>query len=212
MAETNTAQNNQLNSTIRRLEKENKTLNERLELSSKSMMSEQGGLEKKIERVQEERDRLKEDIETIKVDRDRKLDEMRRQYEREKDIIKQKNNDLQNKAKNVDGKQTDLILQHETNRAKWDQEKSFLLSAKEDAIAEQKSIQRKNDNLLKEIERLKEQNKRNTWKYNKPMNMGKMETDNKMLYGVGSSVLNRLNLGGAGQGLQKPDGGNVNSS
>jgi|TARA_B110000305_G_C19366356_1_gene602134 predicted nuclease with TOPRIM domain len=40
MAETNTAQNNQLNSTIRRLEKENKTLNERLELSSKSMMSE----------------------------------------------------------------------------------------------------------------------------------------------------------------------------
>lgn len=41
--------------------------------------------------------------------------------------------------------------------------------------------------------------------------MGKMETDNKMLYGVGSSVLNRLNLGGAGQGLSKPDG-NVTSS
>jgi len=37
------------------------------------------------------------------------------------------------------------------------------------------------------------------------MNVGKMETDNKMLYGVGSSVLNRLNLGGAGQGLSKPD-------
>lgn len=104
-----------------------------------------------------------------------------------------------------------MILSHETNRAKWDQEKSFLLTAKEDAISEQKSIQRKNDNLLKEIERLKEQNKRNTWKYNKPMNMGKMETDNKMLYGVGSSVLNRLNLGGAGQGLSKPDGG-VSSS
>lgn len=99
-----------------------------------------------------------------------------------------------------------MILAHETNRAKWDQEKSFLLSAKEDAIAEQKAIQRKNENLLKEIERLKEQNKRNTWKYQKPMNVGKMETDNKMLYGVGSSVLNRLNLGGAGQGLQKPDG------
>lgn len=106
-----------------------------------------------------------------------------------------------------------MILAHETNRAKWDQEKSFLLSAKEDAIAEQKAIQRKNENLLKEIERLKEQNKRNTWKYQKPMAMGKMETDNKMLYGVGSSVLNRLNLGGAGQGLSKPDGGaNVASS
>lgn len=45
------------------------------------------------------------------------------------------------------------------------------------------------------------------------MAMGKMETDNKMLYGVGSSVLNRLNLGGAGQGLSKPDGqGGVASS
>jgi hypothetical protein len=49
-----------------------------------------------------------------------------------------------------------MILAHETNRAKWDQEKSFLLSAKEDAIAEQKAIQRKSENLLKEIERLKE--------------------------------------------------------
>lgn len=66
--------------------------------------------------------------------------------------------------------------------------------------------------MLKEIERLKEQNKRNTWKYQKPMNMGKMETDNKMLYGVGSSVLNRLNLGGAGQGLTKPDGTGVTQS
>ena len=44
------------------------------------------------------------------------------------------------------------------------------------------------------------------------MQMGKMETDNKLLYGVGSSVLNRLNLGGAGQGLQKPEGGNVAQS
>ena len=63
LADTNTAQMNQLNSTIRRLEKENKTLNERLELSSKSMMSEQGGLEKKIERIAEDRDRLKEENE-----------------------------------------------------------------------------------------------------------------------------------------------------
>ena len=42
--------------------------------------------------------------------------------------------------------------------------------------------------------------------------MGKMETDNKMLYGVGSSVLNRLNLGGAGSGLSKPGDSGVASS
>ena len=81
---------------------------------------------------------------------------MKRQFEREKDILKQKNNDLQQKSKNTDAKQTELILSHETNRAKWDQEKSYLLSAKEDAISELKNIQRKYENSVKEIERLKE--------------------------------------------------------
>jgi len=32
------------------------------------------------------------------------------------------------------------MLTHETNRAKWDQEKSYLISAKEDANSELKSI------------------------------------------------------------------------
>jgi hypothetical protein len=43
----------------------------------------------------EERDRLKEDFDVFKSDREKKIDEMRRQYEREKDLLKQKNNDLQ---------------------------------------------------------------------------------------------------------------------
>lgn len=132
--------------TIRRLEKEKNSLNERLEISSKSMMSEQGGLEKKIERVVEERDRLKEEFDLIKADKDKKIEEIKRQFEREKDILKQKNSDLQQKSKNTDSKQTELILSHETNRAKWDQEKSYLLSAKEDAISELKSMQRKYEN------------------------------------------------------------------
>lgn len=154
--EDSTNKVNGLESTIRRLEKEKNTLNERLEISSKSMMSEHGGLEKKIERVQEERDRLKEEYEMIKADRDRKIDDMKRQFEREKEILRQKNTDLQQKSKNTDAKQTELILSHETNRAKWDQEKSYLLSAKEDAISELKNIQRKYENSVKEIERLKE--------------------------------------------------------
>ena len=95
---------NQLNSTIRRLEKENKVLNERLELGAKNSMNEQGGLEKKLERTIEERDRLKDDLENIKSDRDRKLDEMKRNFEREKEVIKLKNNDLQQKSKNTEAR------------------------------------------------------------------------------------------------------------
>lgn len=132
-------------------------LNERLELGTKNSMNEQGGLEKKLERLIEERDRLKEDNENIKSDRDRKLDETKRTFEREKEILKLKNNDLQQKSKNTEARQTELKLAHETDRAKWDQEKSYLLSAKEDAISELKNIQRKYENSVKENERLKEQ-------------------------------------------------------
>lgn len=130
-------------------------------------------MEKKLERMTEDRDHLKEEFEAIKLDRERKLDDLRRQFEREKEILKTKNTDLQNKCKNIEAKQTELILAHETNRAKWDQEKSYLLSAKEDAISELKSIQRKQENSIKEIERLKEQNKRRA-----KQTVGGMTTDN----------------------------------
>jgi chromosome segregation ATPase len=155
---------NQLNNTIRRLEKENKSINERLELNSKNLASEAGGLEKKLERISDERDRLKEEFETVKAERDRKLDDLKRQFEREKEVLKQKNMDLQQKNKQTEAKQTELILSHETNRAKWDQEKSYLISAKEDAISELKNIQKRYENSVKEIERLKEQSKRNNWR------------------------------------------------
>ena len=193
--ELNQNKGSELQNTIRRLEKENKTINERLELSSKSMQSEAGGLEKRLERIQEERDRLKEDFEAVKADRDRKIDDMRRQFEREKEILKQKNTDLQQKSKNTDGKQTELILTHETNRAKWDQEKSYLISAKEDAISESKNIQKRYENSVKEIERLKEQLKKSNWRQN-------TNIKGPMMNKVGEGIMGRLNLGGAGAGLR----------
>ena len=100
---------------------------------------------------------MKEEFENVKADRDRKLDEMRRQFEREKEVLKQKNNDLTQKNKAIESKQTELILSHETNRARWDQEKSSLVAAKEDAISELKNIQKRQENSRIEIERLKDQ-------------------------------------------------------
>ena len=204
--ESSSNQANQLNSTIRRLEKENKALNERLEMSSKNMMSEQGGLEKKLERVADERDRLKEEFETVKADRDKKIEEMRRQFEREKEVLKQKNNDLQQKNKATEAKQTELILSHETNRAKWDQEKSILISAKEDAISESKNAQKQYLSSVKEIERLKESQKRNNqhWRMANKERVGGMQTNNAMMLKMGEGMLGRLNLGGAGGAGSRP--------
>lgn len=88
-------------------------------------MSEQGGLEKKLERLLEDKERLTKELDTVKTDRDKKLEDLKRQFEKEKETLKIKNNELQQKSKAIETKQTELILSHETNRAKWDQEKEL---------------------------------------------------------------------------------------
>lgn len=105
-----------------------------------------------------------------------------------------------------------MILSHETNRAKWDQEKSYLLSAKEDAISELKSMQRKYENQVAEIQRLKEQSKQTKWRMANKGKVGNMETNNPMLMKMGEGVLGRLNLGGAGAGLGNRPAGDLSSS
>lgn len=59
-----------------------------MEVSSKSLITEHGGLEKKFERLMEERDRLNKDLEILKNERDKKVDEMKKQFEREKELLK----------------------------------------------------------------------------------------------------------------------------
>lgn len=85
------------------------------------------------------------------------------------------------------------------------------MSAKEDAISELKSMQRKYENQVAEIQRLKEQQKQNKWRANKGK-VGQMETNNPMLMKMGEGVLGRLNLGGAGAGLGNRPGGDLSSS
>lgn len=58
------------------------------------MMSEAGGLEKKLERVSDERDRLREELENSKNDRAARIDEMQRSFDKERDMLKQKNDNL----------------------------------------------------------------------------------------------------------------------
>ena len=108
---------------------------------------------------------------------------------------------MQQKAKNIDSKQTELILSHETNRAKWDQEKSYLLTAKEDALSEMRNIQRKYENQLKEVERLKEKDKKTNWRMQNNKRIGNMETNNPVLFKMGEGMAGKFNLGlgGAGQ-------------
>lgn len=57
----------------KQLERENKQLMEKLEISNKSKLTEQGGLEKKLEKIYEERQRLTEELDSVKNERDNKI-------------------------------------------------------------------------------------------------------------------------------------------
>lgn len=71
-----------------------------------------------------------------------------------------------------------------------------------------KSIQKRYENSVKEIERLKEQQKRNNWRTQNKERVGGVTTNNPLLYKVGEGMLGRLNLGGAGGGLNRQSGAN----
>lgn len=114
------SENEKQSSLINRLEKEKKILNEKVEINTKSLITEQGGLEKKVEKLTDERDRIVKELEIAKAERDKKVDELTRQFQREKDLLKQKANEAQTKSKTIESKQTELLMSHETNRAKWD--------------------------------------------------------------------------------------------
>lgn len=70
-------------------------MTEQVSLTSNNNQHCQGGLEKKIEKIIEERDRIKESFDLYKTDKEKKIDDQKRLFEKEKDLLKQKNNELQ---------------------------------------------------------------------------------------------------------------------
>ena len=63
--------------------------------------------------------------------------------------------DLEGKGTSVTAKQTELLLNFEKERAKWEHEKSYILNQKEDATENSARLEKKVESLLRENEKLK---------------------------------------------------------
>ena len=118
---------------MKELEREKKVLLEKSELQSKSKMSEQGSLEKRLEKVTEECTRLTEELEALKVERDSRYAEYQRILEKEREAYKSKLKEFDGKGTSAQAKLTEQLLGFEKERAKWEQEKSYLQQQKDDA-------------------------------------------------------------------------------
>lgn len=101
---------------------------EKVELANRSKQTEQGALEKKLEKLLENEHRLSEELDQVKSDRDNKIIEYQRMLDKERENYKQKMRDIEGKGTNATAKQTELLLNFEKERAKWEHEKSYLIN------------------------------------------------------------------------------------
>ena len=56
----------------------------------------------------------------MKRDRDAKIAEMQQKIENEREMFNQKKRELESKGLKADSKQTEVLLTHERERAKWE--------------------------------------------------------------------------------------------
>lgn len=75
--------------------------------------------------------------------------------DKEKESYKQKLRDTEGKGTTVQARQTELMLNFEKERAKWDQEKTYIINQKEDAAENSLRLEKRVELLTRENEKLK---------------------------------------------------------
>ena len=128
--ESQQRQYSELNEKIKYLEKENRQLQNRLQLEQRDKMSDHGSMEKKVADLIENEARLHKEIDELKGERDRKIMEHQRSLEKEREVFKSKMSDIEVKCKELENKRSTMIFDLEKERAKWGLERDHLLTQK----------------------------------------------------------------------------------
>lgn len=104
MQESNSQIIGELQQKTKTLELQNKMLNEKWELSSRSKLSEHGSLEKKLEKALENEAKLTDELELVKSERDTKILDYQRMLDKEREIGKQRLRDAEGKGTSITAK------------------------------------------------------------------------------------------------------------
>lgn len=143
----------------KQLDKDYKEISEKYEIENRGKMSEYGNLEKKVRELLQKEHELQNEIKVLKNDRDKKSFEYQDAIENEKQIYKNRIQELENKAKNVESQRSNMLFEFEKERAMWSLEKDKLVTDIENITENLKKAKRKRDALMKENERLKNDNR-----------------------------------------------------
>lgn len=109
--------------------------------------------------------------------------------EKERETFNTRKREVEQKASKTESKQTELLLNHERERAKWDQQMTDLVHQREDFKSENERLKMKVDSQLKEIEKYKYdlKNQRKTYFTAQQQNTTQYAT------GIGSSLMSKIN-------------------
>jgi len=153
---------------IQELEEKNKKLEKELKNASDKLMVENYGklgnqtfIEKRIAEMAENEKKLLSELEAVKADRDNKAFEYQRGFDKERDTLKSKMVDLEQKFRESEGKRSTLVLEHEKQKAKWNLEMDHLKNQKSDLQEIISKLEKKKEQLLRENEKLKNETKIN---------------------------------------------------
>jgi len=124
------------------------------EIKSKSS-SDNSAILHQIDELTQERNKFKKDFEDIRNQKDKQHLEHMSNSEKDKMLLKLKISETENKVREIESKRGALMLEYEKDKAKWSIEKDNLISKSLELQENLERIEKKNETLLRENEKLK---------------------------------------------------------
>ena len=144
-----------------KLEKQIKSLNSKLENSSNVKLEQYKELENKLENQKNREKQFLDQISKIKRSRDSIVQKVQEKCDRDIEQLKIKLKKIEQMAKEKEESRSRLLFEHEKDKTKWTIEKQHIISQKNDFMEQVSYLERKKDNLLRENEGLKNENRKN---------------------------------------------------
>lgn len=117
--ETATKKTMEYEAAVKELDLQLKNLNEKYILDIHSKMGNQAATEKRLVEVVESEKRLLAELEKLRAEKEQRAADFQKQLETEKDGLKTKVRELEDRVKTVENQKRNEFFEHEKERAKW---------------------------------------------------------------------------------------------